>query len=285
MTEEERLNQPIDEETPVGDFEAVSSQADRTHSLPEIDAPSTPEEAILPSSLSENDSVPLEDSPPAGSASLEDTPETAPLESPLPVGEQTADSLVAPLAPAIMQPRIPAGWPQIGIPSLPVALLLVGLGLILVWPQFSGGFTLVPAATVAILIAGTALSLFAYWLRSRRRARGAFFIALLGLIVAGLTGFFVQASDVLSIAQGWPLYLVGAGIAILMTYIADRGAGRWLPATALALVSAGLVALAANLQFVPTNILDIGQQYWRWLIVILVIGLLPLAFHRRSQPD
>ncbi len=178
----------------------------------------------------------------------------------------------------------PATWPQTGIPALPVGALMIALGVILLWPLLSGGFALAPAVVAAILIAGIAFSLFMYWLRSGRRARGAFFLALWGIITAVLTGLFAQAPQTLDAYSGWPLYLIGTGAALFVTYLINRAGGHHLPVLSFTLIAGGLVALAVTRQAVPADVLDFARQEWRWLGVILILGLLPLAFRRRVIP-
>ncbi|MBN2471083.1 MAG: hypothetical protein JXN59_10190 [Anaerolineae bacterium] len=268
MTADELLNQP-------DDIDETSSEAGEESSPVEAEAPAT-EDAVSAAEEPEDSTA---------EATTDDVESDAALLPP-PAAVELPDEPV-PALPASYPPmdHAPAAWPQTGIPALPVAVLIIALGVILLWPALSGGFALVPAAIAAILIAGIAFSLFVYWLRSERRARGAFFIALWGGVIAALTGIFAQSPQTLDVSSGWPLYFVGTGLALFVTSLIDRNRGQHLPFIGFVLVAGGLVALAFTRQIIPESALAFARQAWRWLGVILVLGLVPLAFRRRTTPE
>lgn len=259
-----------------------------------------------PQNAQENEETPLPKPPePAGTdgspPTAEDDPELTvesagdmegePLtdEPPLPEPEPTADTTEQDLPPqAVAEPQtafVPV--PRVAvvadtIPVLPVAILLIGLGIILVWPVISGGYILLPEIIVAILVAGLALSLLAYWLKSGRQARGALFVALTGLLTAGLTGLFALLPETITISTDWPLYVAGAGIAILLTYVVDPARSLRFLTPALVLIAAGLIAFPVTRQIIPESVMAMIRQGWPWIFGVLVLGLLPIAFRRVS---
>lgn len=174
----------------------------------------------------------------------------------------------------------PTATPRTRIPALPVGLLLIALGVILVWPVFSGGYILVPAAIAAIVTVGVALSLIAHWLSSGRRARGALFIAL-GLLLGGLlTAVFALQPEGADVTRYWPLYIVALGGTLLLTFLGDRRRDRRFMLPGVILAVGGLVALAGTLGQLPPDLFDLVEQFWPWVLVVLALGMLPLAIRR-----
>jgi hypothetical protein len=163
--------------------------------------------------------------------------------------------------------------------SLIGGLLLIALGVIFLWPLFSGGFILVPAAILAITVLGIALGLVAHWAASGRQSRGALFIALMIMLWGGLTAIFAlePSSDV---ARGWPLYMITLGFATLLTFLGDRWRDRRMLAPGVILTTAGLIGLAITTGQVSTDLLDLARQAAPWVLIALALGLLPLAFRR-----
>lgn len=158
-------------------------------------------------------------------------------------------------------------------------LLLIALGVIFLWPLFSGGFILVPAAILAITALGIALGLAAHWAASGRQARGALFVALMIVLWGGLTAIFAlePSSDV---ARSWPLYVITLGFAALLTFLGDRWRDRRMLAPGIILTAAGLIALGVTMDQLPAGSLDLARQAAPWTLIALALGLLPLAFRR-----
>lgn len=198
----------------------------------------------------------------------------------------TAVSSVPPVSSVPQTTWEPTPMPTVStdsIPTLPVAVLLIGMGIILIWPVLSDGYILLPEIIAAILVGGLAFSLLAYWLKSGRQARGALFVALTGLAAAGITGLFVWLPQTLTLITGWPLYLAGIGLSVLLAFAADRHRSRRFFTPALVLILSGLFAFAVTSQIIPERVLDIARQGWPWVFGALILGLLPLAFRRASN--
>ncbi|MBN1963796.1 MAG: hypothetical protein JW910_04060 [Anaerolineae bacterium] len=214
---------------------------------------------------------------PAGAAA--DAPQPAPpadLDDALADAEASGQRATRVLPPQTTRARMP---------SLPVGLLLIALGVILVWPVFSGGYILVPAAIAAIVTVGVALSLLVHWLSTGRRARGALFVALALLMGGLLTGVFVLQPASADLTRFWPLYVVGLGGALLLTFLGDRRRDRRFMLPGLILAVGGLVALVMTLGQLPAGITDFARQAWPWVLVLLALGLLPLAIQRMPEED
>lgn len=244
-----------------------------------------------------NEAVPMNDTPPDAETNDVDGAETTPLpasaaspvdDSPLPYestadDESTVQDAVAPAVPLPVQParRSPTYRPT----TLVVGILLIALGVILVWPVFSGGYILVIEVIAAIIIAGIALSLLAFWLNTGRRARGAFFLAILGLLWAGLAGVLLFDPSAAATGGNWPFYIVALGGALLATYIGDRQHDARLILPSAITIAAGLAALAVTKQLIPPQTLAITQRFWPWLAAIVILGMLPLAIRRASHQE
>lgn len=168
-----------------------------------------------------------------------------------------------------------------GLHTTLAGILLIALGVILVWPVFSGGYILVPGVIAAIAIIGWALSLLAYWHHSGRQARGALFVALTLLLWVGTT--------VVAYAQGvldgrlWPLYVAILGLVILLTYIGDRQRESRLATPGIILLIAGLIGLLITYDIIPSVIVAAISESWSWVLVVLILALLPLAFQRAPR--
>ncbi len=169
--------------------------------------------------------------------------------------------------------------------SLAAGGLLIALGVIYLWPLFSGGYILVPAAILAIAALGFSLSLVVHWLNSGRRARGSLFIALLCLLWGLLTGIFLLEPAAGDIARSWPLFLMVTGLGILLTFLGDRRRDRRLILPGTALAVAGLAALTVTYGQLPAEAVAIVREVGPWLLVLLALGLIPLALQRTARKN
>lgn len=169
--------------------------------------------------------------------------------------------------------------------SLAAGGLLIALGVIYLWPLFSGGYILVPAAILAIAALGFSLSLVVHWLNSGRRARGSLFIALLCLLWGLLTGTFLLEPAAGDIARSWPLFLMVTGLGILLTFLGDRRRDRRLILPGTTLAVAGLAALAVTYGQLPEEAVAIVREIGPWLLVLLALGLIPLALQRTARKN
>jgi hypothetical protein len=241
------------------------STADHPEQNPDntVEQPETaPEEPLAAA-----DETPVEhqeEAPPAESASVDREP-----------ASESPPSSAAPAAPPAVSQRS-----RFRLPSMVVGVLLITLGLILVWPVFSGGYTLVFGVTLGIVIVGIALGLLTYWLHTGRRAQGSLFLALIGIFWSVLTAAFVLESDLSNAAQGWPLYIATLGGAFLLTYASSRQRDSRLISPGLILTTAGLAGLLVTQGILANNWLEIARQWWPYGLGLLALGLIPLAIQR-----
>ncbi|GAB4571290.1 MAG: hypothetical protein Kow0077_07620 [Anaerolineae bacterium] len=264
MTDEELQEQP----TPADDDDLETSDVNMpSGEMPDhsADADSDAAEAIADTSagteeVAQQDTLPVEQQPPAASG------------APTPLPQEV-----------LTQPRHP-----VHLPSRLLGILLVVIGGILIAPQFTDGYTLAPPATLAVAGAGLALTLLAYWGGNRRQARGALFLSLLLIAFAVVSVVLVVYPETLPATSAWPLYLVGLGVAILATAFLDRrtstaSRGIWLPGAIF--IVAGVVALPFTWGIAPADILTSIQQAWPIIVLILAMGLIPATFSRSRQQE
>jgi len=176
------------------------------------------------------------------------------------------------------EPRATTGTSRSGLHVTLAGILLVVLGVILIWPVFSGGYILVPGIIAVIAAVGLALCLLAYWLHSGREARGALFLALTCLLWTGLSAVFFAGGALDT--RHWPLYVAALGLAILLTFAGDRRREARLATPGLILLAGGVIALLVTSGVVPSSVLAAAAQSWPWVLVALILILLPLAFRR-----
>lgn len=208
-------------------------------------------------------------------------------EAPLPPDNVEEPSEEAPIGEQLLPPAdqpapvdMPVHPPRLRLPSLVVGGLLIALGVIFVWPAFSGGYILVPGVILAIIALGVALSLLAHWLYSGRRARGTLFLALVGLSWGMLTGIYFLDPTSGDVRSTWPLYIVALGFATLLTFLGDRRRDRRLITPGFVLTVAGLTALLTTTSQLPDTLLNLARQGWPIVLGGLVLGLLPMAIRR-----
>ncbi|NPV65520.1 MAG: hypothetical protein HPY64_00075 [Anaerolineae bacterium] len=175
----------------------------------------------------------------------------------------------------------PAERPPRGLHTTLAGILLIALGVILVWPVLTGGYILVPNVIAVIAITGWALSLLAYWHHTGRQARGALFLALMLLFWVGTTAI-AYAQGALD-SRLWPLYVAVLGLAILLTYVGDRQRESRLATPGIILLLAGLIGLLITYDIIPPAILATISGAWPWVVVVLILALLPLAFQRAPR--
>ncbi len=172
------------------------------------------------------------------------------------------------------------------ISMLPLALALIALGVFLSARAFEvEGLPEISDTTLALGFGGVlAFTAVFHSLVFGRRERGLLFFGLLVWVTAGLIyGLitFVEAEP--DAAEWWPVLLVSLGITCLLTFALERGHDvRLILLSVLALVAAG-TALIVTHGLLEQDWLDQAADYWPLLLVALGIGLLPLAFRRRTR--
>jgi hypothetical protein len=161
------------------------------------------------------------------------------------------------------------------------ALLLIGIG---AWLTFSFTTKAPPDASLitAITLGGIGLVLLVRWLGSGRWARGSLFGGLSFLFSAGLL-FFLLSSPSPGLLQGWPLLLVGIGIAAALTGFLAIPRNRRLLLSGLGLIVAGIAGSVITMNLLSDDFVNTAASLWPVaLIAIAIIWLLPVIFRQRS---
>lgn len=159
--------------------------------------------------------------------------------------------------------------------SVVPALLLMGIG---AWLTFA--LTVSPPAPdaltiAAVLLGGVSITLLARWLSSGRWARGSLF-AVLALLLTAAVSFYLTLPASPGMARGWPLLLVGAGAAFILTALLAYPPDRHLIAPGLLLVFAGLIGLAVTMALLPASLVSVIVTLWPVVLVaVVLVWLLP----------
>jgi len=175
---------------------------------------------------------------------------------------------------------------QTQIAMLPLALALIALGAFLSARAFGvEGLPEISDTTLALGFGGAlAFTAVFHSLVFGRRERGLLFFGLLVWVTAGVIYAvleFVEPEP--DAAEWWPLLLVALGVTFLLTFALERGHDvRLILLGVLALVAAG-TAFTVTTGVIEQDLLDQAADYWPLLVTALGIGLLPLAFRRRSR--
>ncbi len=157
------------------------------------------------------------------------------------------------------------------------ALLLVAAGVLLLLRPDAATRLLI----IVIAISGVALTLVLRFLFNGRRERGLFFIAVMILILTGLLG--AASKNWLDLSQGWPLFIVTPGAAMLLTFIFERSHDRGLLLPSLMFMVAGGTILLFTMSLLSTSVLSIVALYWPILLLVLALAVLPSAVRDRAE--
>lgn len=173
---------------------------------------------------------------------------------------------------------------QVGM--LPLALALIALGVFLSARAFEvEGLPDISDTRLALGIGGVlAFTAVFHSLVFGRRERGLLFFGLLVWVTAGLIyGLIALVEPEPDAAEWWPLVLVSLGATCLLTFALERAHDvRLVLLGVLALVAAGTALLVTH-GLIEQSLLDRAADYWPLLVSALGIGLLPLAFRRRTR--
>jgi hypothetical protein len=165
--------------------------------------------------------------------------------------------------------------------SVVPALLLIGIG---AWLTFSFTTKAPPDASliIAIGLGGIGLVLLVRWLGSGRWARGSLFSGLSLLFTAGLL-FFLLSSPSPGLLQGWPLLLIGIGIAAALTGFLALPRHRRLLLSGLGLIVAGIAGSIVTMDILSNDFVTTVASLWPIaLIAVAIVWLLPVIFRQRS---
>jgi len=172
---------------------------------------------------------------------------------------------------------------QIGM--LPLALWLLALGGFLIARQqeVEGLPDLSNKALVVISFLAVSFSMLFYAFVGGRRDRGLIFVGILAWSAAGMLAVLVYGIDKEpAAAEWWPLLLWSLGLALILTYLFERTHDSRLVLFSVLIFVAGGAAFAVTSDRIDQEVLDKAADYWPLLLSVLGIGMLPLAFRRRT---
>jgi hypothetical protein len=162
------------------------------------------------------------------------------------------------------------------------ALVLIGVGAWLTFTLTTAKTAPDPTLTFGVAIGGIALVLLARWLTSGRWTRGALFGGLALLLGGGALIYLLQPVSP-GLIQGWPLLLVGVGLAAVLTGLIAIPRDTRLMLPGLALIVGGIAGLVVSLGVLGDDLLNTAASLWpAALVIILLVGALPLIFRRRG---
>lgn len=171
------------------------------------------------------------------------------------------------------------------ISLLPVAIYLMLLGAYLLGrhqeleglPEFDD-LTLV---TAGVLVLG--FSAVVHALLFGRRERGLLFVGALIWATAGAVAGLLSIEESPDFAEWWPVFPAALAVALLLTYLIERWHdGRLMYLSLLMLVIAG-TSYAVTSGELTNDWIDDAGEYWPLLLVVLGVGLLPVAFRRQAR--
>ena len=172
------------------------------------------------------------------------------------------------------------------VSMLPLALYLLAMGAYLIADkqQVDGLPDLDSPALIGGLVLAVAASMMLHSLVFGRRERGLLFVGLTIWVTAGAVGLLVASkADAPDATEWWPILLVALGVALLLTYLVERAHDTRLVLLSIMTFVAGGVAFWTTLGNADLDRLDNAADYWPLLLAVLGVGLLPLAFRRRTE--
>lgn len=171
------------------------------------------------------------------------------------------------------------------INMLPLALYLLVLGAYLIarqqdvegLPDLS---TLMIGEISALALAFTAIFRS---LLSGRQERGLLLIGVWGWVTAGMVYLLVYVVDRHPDArEWWPLLVWSLGVSFVLIYPVERTHDARLIWLGIVTLAAGGIAYAITSDRLDEQSLEDAVDYWPLLLAVAGVGLLPLAFRRRT---
>jgi len=171
------------------------------------------------------------------------------------------------------------------ISMLPLALFLLALGAYLI-ARYEDVADLPDLSTwnlVEIGILAGAFTCIFHALLSGRRERGLLFLGLWVWITAGMVFVVIYGVDSsFDMTEWWPLLLWSLGLALVITYLIERTHDVRLVLLSVVILVAGGTAYWVTSGQIGKSSLDKAAKYWPLLLSVIGVGLLPLAFRRRT---
>lgn len=166
------------------------------------------------------------------------------------------------------------------MPSVIPALVLMAIGAGLTFLLISGAESVNMDMVGVLAVGGICLLLLLIWLASGRWARGALFLALVTATTAGIIAILPQTPLG---ASGTPLLVCGWGASVIISgWLSPKKASQGFFGGVL-LIVIGITGFLFTGGFLPTEILNIIQQYG--LLIVAVAGVVlfvPAIFKRRG---
>ncbi len=172
---------------------------------------------------------------------------------------------------------------QVGM--FPLALWLLALGGFLIAREqdVNGLPDLSNRALVVISFLAVSFSTLFYAVVGGRRDRGLVFVSIWAWSLAGMLSLLVYGIDENpDAAKWWPILVWSLGLALIVTYLLERTHDARLVLLSVLIFVAGGTAFAVTSDRIDQEVLDTAADYWPLLLSVLGIGLLPLAFRRRT---
>jgi hypothetical protein len=165
--------------------------------------------------------------------------------------------------------------------SVVPALLLILIG---AWLTFT--FTTKsqpsPLLTAAVAFGSIGLALLVRWFSAGRWTRGSLFAGLSLVFSAGLL-LFLSSPASPGLINGWPLLLVGVGIAAALTGFLAFPRDRRFLFSGITFAVAGIAASVVSMNLLGSEFGSIAASLWPVAVVLVaVIWLLPVIFRQRS---
>lgn len=173
---------------------------------------------------------------------------------------------------------------QIGM--LPLALGLLALGAYLIArAQDVQGLPQLSDATLAglgVLVLG--FTAFFHALLFGRRERGLIFLGVWIWVTAGALAALVYGLDASpDAAEWWPLLLWSTALTFVLTYLIERTHDARLVLLSMIALVAGTTAYMVTSGRISADVLDEAASYWPLLLTVIGVGVLPVAFRRRTE--
>lgn len=171
------------------------------------------------------------------------------------------------------------------VSMMPLALSLLALGgyLLAREREIEGLPDVSTLALIGGLILALALTAVFHALIFDRRERGLLFLGLLVLASAGTAAAIVYGIDKSpDLTQWWPVSFGTLSITLILTYLLERTHDARLVLLSVMLLVAGGTAFVVTNGNLDEARLQNAAEYWPLLLSVIGIGLLPLAFRRRT---
>ncbi|WP_119072816.1 hypothetical protein [Aggregatilinea lenta] len=170
------------------------------------------------------------------------------------------------------------------VSMVPLALYLLAMGAYLIADKqkMDDLPDLTSPALIGGLVLAVAASMMLHSVVYGRRERGLLFVGLTVWVMAGAAGTLVSLEESPDAREWWPILLVALGISLLLTYLVERTHDARLVLLSVFTFTASGIAFWTTLGNADLNRLDNAADYWPLLLAVLAVGMLPLAFRRRT---